>query len=218
MERWTFGEFRMPNYGPCVIEDFVPVTPTRALVSAGRTFRDLNFILEVSYRLGARLEISEPSVLREGHYLRLGHRHGETLVYTDGWQGPHQAFHHRGSIYYSDDAPTARLYRDGAVLIDHWPGVSEVGNPWCDGGDLYFEARDADVASPDGWHVYRADLDGRNVRRLVRGANPCVYDGFIYFGVWNGRAFDIARADRRHLLSANAHLPAGSAGADRATG
>lgn len=177
----------LANYGPCV-EDFVPYSDDRALVTAGLSYRDLNFILDVRYGFTGELVLDEPIILETGSYLRLGHWNGG-LVFSEGWEGPHQPFRHETGLYYSDDAPTARLYRDGEVLIDHWDGVPELGNPWVD-ESLWFEARDNGKA-PEGWSIYRADLDGGNIERVCEGANPCVYKGFLYYGLWNGRNFDI---------------------------
>jgi hypothetical protein len=140
--------------------------------------------------------------MREGTYLRLGHLYDGELIFSDGWKGPHQPFRYMESLYYSDDAPHARIYRDGELLIDHWPGVAEVCNPWVD-GYIWFEARDEDIAAPFGWYLYRADLDGKNIIRLFPGANPCLLGSTLYYGLWNGHSFDIARADRRDCLSAD---------------
>ncbi len=198
----------LPNFGKCVVEDFVPYTNERALITAGPGFRELKFVLDVSYRFGEDLKFYDPQILRKGQYVRLGHYAGTSLVYSDGWQGPHQPFRHNGKLYHSDDAPHARLYCDGKVLIDHWPGVAEVCNPWVD-EFIFFEARDEDVEAPLGWNIYRADLDGRNIVKLFPGANPCLFGDKLYYGLWNGQCFDIATADRRDCLSADAHLPIG---------
>lgn len=205
--RHRLTAFSLPSFGPCAIEDFVPVTEERALVTAGPHLRKLSFILDVHYRFGdGTLDLSDPAIVREGDYLRLGHLHDdEGLVYSEGWEGPHQPFRHDGSLYYSDDAPSARLYRDGKVLIDRWDGVAEVGNPWVD-DFIWFEARAEGDEAPWGWHLYRANLDGSNVTKLFVGANPCMFRETLYYGLWNGRGFDIARADRRHCLPADAYL------------
>ena len=91
----------MPSCGPCggkilVVEDFVPYTAERALISCGRTLRELTMILDVRYQFrrqqfGGYLELFNPVVLDVGEYLRLGHRDGNgRLICSDGWEGPHQ--------------------------------------------------------------------------------------------------------------------------------
>jgi hypothetical protein len=213
-ERYAVAPLNVPNYGPCLIEDFVPVSDNRALVTAGKDYRHLCFILYVSYRFTDRLELSEPAIVHTGTYLRLGHLYGSDIIYSDGWKGPHQPFKHKTGYYYSDGAPAAKLYRDGKVLIDHWDGLAEVGNPWVD-DHLWFEARHERQQAPQGWGIYRADLDGTNRKFLFVGANPCTYKDTLYYGLWNGEAFDIAVKDRRHCLPADPYLHARSADADR---
>ncbi len=199
-----------------MVEDFVPLSNERALISAGPGFRQLNYILDVAYCFGTTLSFSDPKVLREGEYLRLGHYDDGELVSSEGWQGPHQPFRKDGRLYYSDGAPNAKLYRDGELLIDHWPGVAEVCNAWVD-DFIWFEARDESIPAPQGWSLYRADLDGQNIVRLFPGANPCLIGNTLYYGLWNGKSFDIATADRRDCLPADAHLPIGRADSDRGT-
>src|SRR5262245_52546765 len=86
-EIFRFAPFSMPNYGPCVIEDFVPISDNRALVTAGKHLRLLEFILEVSFEFGDTLWVYDPEVLRRGRYLRLGHLFEGSLVFSDGWEG-----------------------------------------------------------------------------------------------------------------------------------
>ena len=204
-ERFTVAPLPVPNYGACVIEDFVPYSETRALVSAGASYRDLRYILDVHYRFGESLSLSDPVILKRGSYLRLGHFHNGELVYSDGWKGPHQPFQHKSGHYYTDDAPHARLYRDGKLLIDRWPGVAELGNAWVD-EYIWFEARHENLPAPWGWNLYRADLDGQNISHLFAGANPCMSGETLYYGIWNGESFDIATKDRRHCLPSNSHI------------
>ena len=191
----------MPNYGPFVVEDFVPISSTRILITAGQSYRELNFILETDWDLGNPVEV------KRGRYLRLGHVFEGELIYSKGWQGKHQPFQHESGFYYSDDAPTARLYKDGEVLIDHWDGIAEVGNPWIDRDVIYFEARVSHLPAPYGWDIYRADLDGKNIKRLLHGANPCMFEDFLYYGIWNGKSFCITRTHRRDLLPTDPHVP-----------
>jgi hypothetical protein len=186
-----------------VIEDFVPLTANRALITMGRSYRELNFIAEASYEFGAML--GDFTIRKEGKYLRLGHERDGEVIYSEGWRGPHQPFQLNGNRYCSDGAPDAKLYRDGELLIDHWPGVAEVCNAWVD-EFIWFEARDEKVPAPDGWWICRADLKGGNIEMLFPGANPCMFDGNLYYGLWNGQAFDLARTDRRHCLPADPHL------------
>jgi hypothetical protein len=190
----------LPNCGPFVFEDFVPISDTRVLVSAGTSYRQLSVIVEADWNL------ENPTILARGKYLRLGHLKDNNLVYSEGWNRRHQTFLHETGIYYSDNAPTARLYKDDNILIDHWEGISEVGNPWIDGGLLFFEARYSNTPAPDGWWIYCSDLNGKNIKRLIKGANPCIFKEKLYYGIWNGNAFDIAAEDRQHLLSSNTYL------------
>ena len=103
------------------------------------------------------------------------------------------------------------------MLIDHWPGVAEVGNAWVD-DFIWFEARHEDLPAPWGWNLYRADLDGTNITHLFQGANPCISGATLYYGIWNGESFDIARTDRRDCIPPDPHISTGGAGPDRGLG
>jgi hypothetical protein len=194
MEQFELSPFSVENYGPCVVEDFVPYSDTRALVSVGKNFRELNYILDVEYKFTDKLYLGEPSVARVGKYIRLGHwNEWDQLIYSDGWEGPHQPFYHQGKHYYSDDAPNARLYCNREILIDHWGEVAELGNPWVTDERIWFEARDKSNPAPEGWNIHYSDLDGGNITYFCSGANPCIYKDTLYYGIWNGKSFDIGR-------------------------
>jgi len=155
MEQFELFPFKVENYGPCVVEDFVPYSSTRALISAGKGFRELNFILDVRYEFGDKLYLSDDRIVREGTYLRLGHyNEADFPVSSEGWEGPHQLFEYKESYYYTNDAPNGRLYRDGEVLIDHWGDIEELGNPWVTEGRIWFEARSKHFPAPEGWRIH----------------------------------------------------------------
>ena len=199
MDLLKLKKLSLPRYGECVIEDFVPISKERVLVTAGPDLRRLRAIVETDWDLG------NPKVLVWGCYLRLGH-FTDHLVYSEGWETPHQPFEHETGRYYTNDAPEGRLYKDEKLLIDHWFGVAEVGNPWISGDTLYFEARDSRIDDPTGWWIYSSTLEGKNIRKLIQGANPCVFEGNLYYGIWNGTGFDIAREDRLDLLPTDAYI------------
>ena len=182
-----------------VVEDFVPVSDTEALITAGPGLRDLSAIALVEWSIeGECIVLSRPIVLRSGEYLRLGNlTKGGGLIYSEGWEGPHQPHLAGGRYYCTNDAPCGQIYRDGKLFIDYWDDTVEVTNPWVDevGGHIYFEARDGSSMAPTDWNVWRCDMDGENKELVVHGANPCVFDGSLYFGVWNGHCFDIGIMD-----------------------
>lgn len=204
MEQFALSPFEVENYGPCVVEDFVPYSDERALVSVGKNFRELNFILDVEYKFRDKLYLNDIRVWKSGNYLRLGHQIEcpnrfalsgmlRELIYSDSWEEPHQPFYYQGKHYYSDDAPNARLYCDGKILINHWGEVEELGNPWIVDDRIWFEARDKSNPAPEGWNIHYADLDGGNITYFCPGANPCIYKDMLYYGIWNGTSFNIAR-------------------------
>lgn len=194
MEQFAVSPFKVENYGLCVIEDFVPYSDTRALVSTGKSFRELNFILDVEYGFEDKLYLYGPKVMAVGEYLRLGHYDGSGgVIYSEGWEDAHQTFYHKGNKYYSNGAPNAKLYKNGEVLIDHWGEVEELGNPWILDDRIWFEAREKGTPAPEGWRIHYSDLDGKNITYFCEGANPCIYKDTLYYGIWNGSTFDIAR-------------------------
>ena len=193
MERFALSKLDLENYGSCVVEDFVPCTKDKAIISAGPGYRELTVIAQVEYRFDGVLHLENPIIIQEGDYLRLGHIHGDDLIYSDGWENLHQPFYHEGDIYYTDDAPNGRIYKNGSIFINHWPGIAEIGNPWVHEDRVWFEARYASDEAPEGWWIYTVDMNGEDDERVCQGANPCIYEDTLYYGLWNGKTFDIAR-------------------------
>ena len=185
----------MGNFGPCVIEDFVPYSDNRALISAGPNYERLRYIADVHYKFhDDGIDINLVEQLKVGTYLRLGHLYGGKLVWSEGNEGIHQP--HRSDddhFYYALGAPNAKIYCNGELLIDHPPGVLQVGKPWVYREHVYFEGHDADKPTPTGWNIYRALKDGTAIEKLCAGANPVVYNSILYFSVWIANSFSIAR-------------------------
>lgn len=184
------GPLRVGNFGLQEVEDFVPYSGDRALITAGPSLDKLKFLVDVTYT--EKLKIEPVTVLATGSYIRLGHMHEGKPVYSDG-RGPHQPFRYGNDIYWADGAPNARVYRNGILLINHLPGLSQIGKPWVHDDVIYFEGHPADKPVPWYWSVYRADLDGSNVERLCEGANPVIYDGVLYTSLWDGDRFGIVK-------------------------
>lgn len=158
----------------------------------GPGFRELNKICLVQYEKDDALVLSNPVIIREGPYLRLGHLREGRLISSDGFKGPHQPFKTDDALYFTNGAPNGRIYKNCSVFIDHWDDFVEVTNPWVDGEDIYFEARREHNEAPEGWELWRADIATGVKQRICDGANPCVYKGHLYYSVWNGESFDVA--------------------------
>lgn len=184
------GPLQVGSFGLQEVEDFVPYSPTRALITAGPSLDRLKFLVDAEYT--DDIVVTPRDIVATGTYIRLGHMHEGVPVYSDG-RGPHQPFRYGADMYCADDAPTARIYRNGKLLIDHPPGVSQIGKPWVHNDVIYFEGHDADKPVPFHWNIYRADLDGSNVERLCEGANPVIYDNVLYTSVWLGRFMIVRR-------------------------
>ncbi len=192
-----------------LFEDFVPVSGMRALVTTGKTLNALTCIEEVAYALNAGKVVLDdaPTVpLAIGEHLRLGHRlTDDTLLYSDIASGicgmyatshtAHQPFYYRGELYYTDDLPNVRIYKEGQQILGHFDGYVQVGNPHWGGGAMFFEARkDPDPKRPDLWEVWKwGEWDGE-LEFVCMGANPAYFNGWLYWGVWNGCGFDYERA------------------------
>jgi len=111
-----------------------------------------------------------------------------------GGSTKHQPFLHEDRLYYTDDWPNVRIYREGVVYLDHFDGYVQVGNPHWGDGVMYFEARrDPDPRRPEGWEVWMRDMDGE-LRYLCKGANPAYHNGWLYWGEWNGQGFTYRRS------------------------
>lgn len=187
----------LPNYGLLQIEDFVPISKKRVLVTAGKNIRRLIFILEVDW------DLRNPVHLKVGKYLRLGHMYNKELIYSDGWKSFHQPFKHSTGLYETNDAPNGRIYKDKKLFIDCWKEMAEIGNPWISEDLIFFEGRENDHSAPEGWWIYCADLNGKNIRKLIKGANPCIFNEKLYYGKWEKNGFSITATDKQSLLSAN---------------
>ncbi len=193
MERFVLSPLKLENYGSCVVEDFVPYSEDRALISIGPDYRTLCAIVDVSYKFDETLHLGDMKILRTGEYLRLGHLYKGELFYSENWQGVHQPFIHEGNVYYTANAPNGKIYKNGKLLIDHWPGISELGNPWIHEDRIWFEARYEIAEAPAGWLLHHSNMDGEDIQYVCIGANPCIYEDTLYYGLWNGKTFDIAR-------------------------
>lgn len=193
MERFALSKLKLENYGLCVVEDFVLYSKSRALISAGPGYRKLTVIADVSYKFDKTLHLGDVQILRRGEYLRLGHFYKGDLFYSESWQGLHQPFIHEGDVYYTDNAPNGKIYKNGKIFIDHWDWIVEVGNPWIHEDKIWFEVLKEHQTAPNDWEIYHADLNGKNIQYFCDGANPCIYEDILYYGLWNGKSFDIAR-------------------------
>lgn len=180
-----------------LFEDFVPVSDTRALITTGHSLNRLDQIEMADYVIVEnRVWLGKSQLVASGESLRLGGIFGR-LVYSSAQgivgaecQSPtaHQPFVKDGALYYTDDWPHVRIYRDGEVFVDHFGNMRQVGNPCWVGDTLYFEARsDDDPCRPDLWEVWR--LNG-TPEFVCMGANPSCWDGKLFIGEWNGQHFD----------------------------
>lgn len=197
--------------GVRVFEDFVPVSGMQALVTTGDRLTELDQLELVQYRMiGDRVEVSDVrgEILHTGKHLRLGGLCGsgeeERLVFSDKGRGvvgakvesvtAHQPFVYQGKVYYTDDWPDVRIYCDGKLFIDHFAGYVQVGNPHWGNGTLFFEARrNNDPKHPERWEVWKRQ--GEISTLIGYGANPAYWNGWLYYGVWNGRGFDYRRVE-----------------------
>ncbi len=175
-----------------LVEDFVPSPDPQdctALITYGESYDKLNMLACVEWVInGTRIEFSAPlgASLMVGEQMRLGHRGDDgEVVCSRSVDGPHQPFQHGEDRYHTDDAPHARIYKNGELFVDHWGEYREVGNPWVDGSTLYFECLSRSETAPNGWELWRMDLETREKSFWMRGANPCVHDGRLILSVWN---------------------------------
>jgi len=192
-----------------LFEDFVPVSDTHALITTGLVLDRLTRIELAQYavkdgRVAVNSVLGGVLVCDGGHH-RLGHVHSNTskafhLVYSNGngivgadveSKTAHQPFVYGCHVYYTDDWPNVRIYKDGEVFLDHFERYCQVGNPhWGADGMMYFEARkDADPQRPEAWEVWRYNPRAQMRRRVCQGANPAYYKGRLFWGEWNGRGF-----------------------------
>ena len=180
-------------------EDFFPLSSGLALVTTGRQLNSLDSIGEVHYKVedGVVVFLSEPRQILRVNGVRLGGRFDGKLVYScsEGIVGAevesktaHQPFV-RDAVYYTDDWPEVKIYRDGEVFIDHFNDMVQVGNPCWIHDSLYFEARNTrHPQRADKWEIWR--LRKEKLEFVCIGANPAGLDNQLFWGEWNGRDFD----------------------------
>lgn len=186
-----------------LFEDFVPVSAAEAIVTTGEQLNRLDRIEVRRYGVhGDRVSVEDRGkVLVRAEGLRLGGVFEGVLVYSLAGEGivglpelgpsAHQPFRHAGRMYYTDGPlEEVTIYRDGEPFLGAFGDMVQVGNPCWAGDALYFEARDdAAPDRPDLWTLCR--WDGRSEPELLRpGANPAAFGGLLFWGEWNGRAFD----------------------------
>lgn len=194
-----------------VVEDFYPLSEEEAFVTTGEDFTRLRRICVVKYKViegKVVIDGSSAKAICEGEYLRLGNFYNDDLIFSDrerrgilpekykcGSDGAHQPFVDSDGTYYTDgDGKNKGVYFNGKLLIKLWGNIKELGNPFVHGDYVYFEARE-DVA-PRGWQIWKYNKTNGD-KELVKdnGANPCIFDGKIFYGKWNGNFFDIIVED-----------------------
>ncbi len=181
-------------------EDFVPLSETEALITSGKRITALTEIERTEYSVhDGRVKLGRHlCTLASGVHLRLGHLYGRRLIYSDGLNvfgapaptGAHQPFLHDGALYYTADWPLVRIYKDDQPYLGHFGDMIQVGNPHWAGDTMYFECRDdpSDVAV-SAWQVWR-QKEGEAPEFVVRGANPAVFNGILFYGHWTGAEFE----------------------------
>lgn len=177
------------------VEDFVPYSDERAVVTCGRHTRDLREIRDVRYEVKPGVvELSDSKVIATGEYLRLGHMSPIGLVYSDGWEGPHQPHWANGVCWCTDDAPNGRVYCNGELAIDHFDSFVEVCNPWVSGPWVYFEANRWHE-SPGTWQIWRMEIASGLKGFVTEGANPSVFGNILWFERWLGNGFGLCSVE-----------------------
>jgi len=198
-----------------IYEDVVALDETTALLTVGSMLATLNRVLLVNYveTKEGKLEFTPTKKLIEGAYIRLGnvadgfvyfsegnplHSTGasevkklnlltdEITIVMTGPENPHQPFFNLDKkLYYTGDAPRARIYCNGNVFIENDDDFRECGNPFIYNNFMYFECLPHNMAHrPQGWVIYRMNLTTHEKEFVIKGANPSLYNGFLYYDVY----------------------------------
>jgi len=181
-----------------LFEDFFPIDDRLALITTGHKLGMLDRIELYRYTIKKNRVVLQHEIetIIHGESLRLGGMFDNQLVYSDangvgGIEGKtaHQPFIHERSVYYTDDWPHVKIYKDGEVFVDHFDDMIQVGNPCWLNGTLYFEARNTDhPQAADQWKICR--LNGDKPEVMWPGANPAGLENKLFWGEWNGKFFD----------------------------
>lgn len=187
-----------------VFEDFFPVKNGWALITRGVSFDKLNEVVLTQYvEIHGKFVVDyESGILQAtGVNCRLGGQFDNRLVYSTDSGVPgvksktaHQPFVYGNSIYYTDDWPHVKIYRDDKELVvDHWDDYLQVGNPCVHSDTIYFEARNTDdPKAVDAWEIWKQK--GKRRTFVCKGANPAWWNGLIV-GEWDGSKFSYKRSE-----------------------
>ena len=186
-----------------VFEDFYPVSKEEAYFVGGPQFVKLIRLCKANWSETPEgvVHVSNVEIVKRGTYLRLGNFYNGELIYSEKGIGvvgsditsktAHQPFKTDHGLYYTDDSPNARIYKDGELFLDHWDGYKEIGNPFIDGDLMYFEGREDHKPAPKGWEIWTFNLrTGEKKKILQQAANPYVFEGKMYytdFSQWRKR-------------------------------
>ena len=126
--------------------------------------------------------------------MRLGHMDKSGPVYSDGDAGPHQPFQYGDDDrYYTQDG---RIWCNNKLVIESMGGYSEWTNPWVHNDVMWYEALPEGAQAPMKWEIWKYDLNTKRRKMMFPGANPCVFDGKLYYCKWKERGFEYAICDR----------------------
>jgi len=210
-----------------MFEDFVPIDDgSVALITEGNSSTSLTMISKINFTIeGSTITLGDNiETIVTGSYLRLGNVVDNILYYSDGAPCrdskvmsvdlktkktneitsisgvPVQPFYSTdGKFYYSDEAPTAKIFCNNDLYVDHYEDFVEVGNPFIDNDIMYYEARRADRPAPGGWELWKINMTTKQQVYICDGANPSIFENDIFYGKWIDNRFDIFRMKKGNI-------------------
>jgi len=184
-----------------LFEDFFPLSDRHALITTGEKLDKLDKIETIAWNIigGDRVFFtSDPLALVSAPNVRLGGVFDGKLVYSHSGgivgadifsKTAHQPFVKDNDVYYTDNWPKVKIYRNEETYVDHFGQMQQVGNPCWIGDDLYFEARESmNPHRPELWQIWR--LRNGQLEFVTYGANPAGLQNKLFWGEWNGKCFN----------------------------
>ena len=177
-------------------EDFCPIDNENALIAHGIDYIHLNEIRQVKYSIEKEnfVKIKSSKTIVEGNYLRLGNIFEGKLFFSEGYKiymmkigtgekkeygdGIQPFGYYDGIVYQKNSC----IYLNDKRIIIPQGDYEVAGRPTIYKNKIYYETRA--TAAPLGWEIWVYDIDTKQEKKLIQGANPFVYNDKLFFSKW----------------------------------
>jgi len=185
-----------------VIEDFVPINDTMALVTTGETYVTQPAIAIVTYSVNDTLVIIDESsaiYIKEGIHLRLGGVFNNKILYSNRGEGivgrrdlpldaeqPYKTID--GRVVYAKIDHNG-IFIEDELLFPIFDSYKSIGKPTVYADYVYFETIHNKycnvLADPVWWEIWRYSMRTLEFTKVLdHGANPHIRDDILFYSSW----------------------------------